>query len=55
MRGPVVFGILGWFIASLLMHPLLVAEAAAAFWLALGLARAPVATARPESRPAGGG
>ncbi len=49
MRGPVVFGILGWLIASLLMHPLLVAEAAAAFWLALGLARAPVAPARPES------
>ena len=49
-RGAVVFGILGWSLASLLMHPLLNAEVSAAFWLALGLARAAVAPAQPHSR-----
>ena len=51
LRGPIVFGIVGWLFASLLMHPLLVPEAAAAFWLALGLARASVVTAHPQSGP----
>ncbi len=50
LRGAVVFGILGWLLASLLMHPLLSAEVSAAFWLALGLARAAVAPAQPHSR-----
>ena len=44
---PVVFGALGWLLASLLMHPLLVPEASAAFWLVLGLARS---AARPPTQ-----
>ena len=49
---PVVFGVLGWLLASLLMHPLLVPEASAAFWLVLGLARsaAPPPTERRARR-----
>ena len=50
VRGPVVCGLVGLLIASLLMHPLLVAEVSAAFWLVLGLARATVATAEPSSQ-----
>ena len=45
IRAPVVFGLLGWVLASLLQHPLVVPEVSAAFWLALGLARSTVVTA----------
>jgi hypothetical protein len=43
LRAPVVFGLVGFMLASLLQHPLLVPEVSAAFWLALGLARSTVA------------
>jgi O-antigen ligase len=48
LRGPVVFGILGVLVASVLMHPLLMAEVSAAFWLVVGLARAAIAPAQPH-------
>lgn len=52
IRAPVVLGVFGWLLASLLQHPLLVPEVSAAFWLALGLARSTVAVApvTPEAR-----
>jgi O-antigen ligase len=43
--GALMFGLAGFLISSLLMHPLLLPEVSAAFWLALGLARSTVAVA----------
>ena len=43
--GALLFGLAGFLVASLLMHPLLLPEVSAAFWLALGLARSTVAVA----------
>lgn len=40
LAAPLAIGLLSFLGAGLLMHPLLVAEVSAAFWLALGLARA---------------
>ena len=47
-RTPMICGLCGFLLASLLMHPLLVAEVSAAFWLALGLARA-MRASQPET------
>jgi len=43
--GALMLGLGGFLVASLLMHPLLLPEVSAAFWLALGLARSTVAVA----------
>jgi hypothetical protein len=51
-RTPLVFGLCGFLLATLLMHPLLVAEVSAAFWIALGLARAMRGGPLPGSRHA---
>ena len=51
MLAPVVVGLVGFLVAGLLMHPLLLPEVSAAFWLALGLARSAQLAAPIEGTP----
>ena len=50
---PMIAGLVGFLVASLLMHPLLLPEVAAAFWLALGVARSTVVASAIDHKPAG--
>lgn len=49
LRGGVRLGLAAFLAASLLMHPLLMTDVAAVFWLALGLARSAVAAPAVEA------
>ncbi len=51
MLAPVVVGLVGFLVAGLLMHPLLLPEVSAAFWLALGLGRSAQVVAPSTARP----
>ena len=51
MLAPVVVGLVGFLVAGLLMHPLLLPEVSAAFWLALGLGRSAQVVAPIDGTP----